>query len=85
MIYYWDDSNKIDEVVFGPMFGESHGLGVDGLEAARYIAIWNIDACVLAFSNHQALLVPTTSLPPPAFTEVVKSARIQKTGHLCCK
>jgi hypothetical protein len=30
-------------------------------------------------------LVPTTSLPPAALTEVAESARIQEAGHLRCR
>jgi hypothetical protein len=84
LIWFWGDSSRTDEVASGPVFNESPGLGVEGLEAARHLAIRNIDAFVLEFSNHQALLVPATSLAPAVLTQVAESAHIQEAGHLRC-
>ncbi len=85
LIWFWGDSSRTDEVASGPVFNESPGLGVEGLEAARHLAIRNIDAFVLEFSNHQALLVPATSLAPAVLTQVAESAHIQEAGHLRCR
>ncbi|KAG6402737.1 hypothetical protein SASPL_134948 [Salvia splendens] len=54
------------------------------LDGSRRMAMKNIEAFVMTFSDPQAFSAAAASLAPAALTQITESARIQEAGHLRC-
>lgn len=63
---------------------ESNSKSVN-LDGARRMALKNIEAFILAFSDPQAFSAAAASSVPAALTQVTESARIHEAGHLRCR
>ncbi|GFQ06545.1 protein arabidillo 1 [Phtheirospermum japonicum] len=61
--------------------GGSKSVNLDGL---RKMALKNIDAFVMTFSDPQAFASAAASSAPAALAQVTESARIHEAGHLRC-
>lgn len=55
------------------------------LDGARRMALRNIEAFVLSFSDQQTFAVAAASSAPAALAQVTERARIQEAGHLRCR
>ena len=75
----------MDEVAFGSFNGEGSGRTIVSLDAARKLALRNIEAFVQKFSDQQALTAAASSWAPATLNQVAESARIQEAGHLRCR
>ncbi|KAK6162626.1 hypothetical protein DH2020_002467 [Rehmannia glutinosa] len=62
--------------------GTSKSVNLDGL---RKMALKNIEAFVMKFTEPQAFLAAAASSAPASLTQVTESARIQEAGHLRCR
>ncbi|KAL3688900.1 hypothetical protein R1sor_015209 [Riccia sorocarpa] len=81
LAYMFD--GRMDEVAAGAALCENNARG-GGLDAARKLAMRNIDAFVQAFSDQPTLQAATVSWAPSCLSAVAESARIQEAGHLRC-
>ncbi|EYU42361.1 hypothetical protein MIMGU_mgv1a001095mg [Erythranthe guttata] len=61
--------------------GTSKSVNLDG---ARRMALKNIEAFVMTFSDIRAFSAAAASVGPAALTHVTESARIEEAGHLRC-
>jgi hypothetical protein len=75
----------MDEVAFGLSNGESNSRTLVSLDAARKLALRNIEAFVQTFSDQQALTAAASSWAPATLNQVAEDARIQEAGHLRCR
>ncbi|KAG0630749.1 hypothetical protein M758_1G201600 [Ceratodon purpureus] len=82
LAYMFD--GRMDEVAFGLANVESNGRTVASLDAARKLALRNIEAFVQTFSDQQALTAAASSWAPATLNLVAEDARIQEAGHLRC-
>lgn len=74
----------MDEIALTGTSTESTSKSVS-LDGARKMALKNIEAFILTFSDPQAFSAAAASLAPTALTQVTESARIQEAGHLRCR
>ncbi|GAA0168889.1 hypothetical protein LIER_23494 [Lithospermum erythrorhizon] len=81
LAYMFD--GRVDEVAIAahPFGGNSKSVSLD---APRRLALKQIDAFVLSFSDLQAFASANVSVNPAALIQVTESARIQEAGHLRC-
>lgn len=80
LAYMFD--GRMDEVALvGTSDSNSKSINLDG---ARRMALKNIEAFILAFSDPQAFSAAAASSVPAALTQVTESARIHEAGHLRC-
>jgi hypothetical protein len=76
---------RMDESAFRPSNGEGSGRTTVSLDAARKLALRNIEAFVKTFSDQQALTAAASSWGPYNLNQVAEAARIQEAGHLRCR
>ncbi|XP_022863485.1 protein ARABIDILLO 1 isoform X2 [Olea europaea var. sylvestris] len=81
LAYMFD--GRMDEIALTGTSTESTSKSVS-LDGARKMALKNIEAFILTFSDPQAFSAAAASLAPTALTQVTESARIQEAGHLRC-
>ncbi|MCD7452708.1 Protein ARABIDILLO 1 [Datura stramonium] len=81
LAYMFD--GRMDEVALVGTSSDSNSKSVN-LDGARRMALKNIEAFILAFSDPQAFSAAAASSVPAALTQVTESARIHEAGHLRC-
>ncbi|KAL2478009.1 Protein ARABIDILLO 1 [Forsythia ovata] len=81
LAYMFD--GRMDEIAPTGTSTESTSKSVS-LDGARRMALKNIEAFVMTFSDAQAFSAAAASSAPTALTQVTESARIQEAGHLRC-
>uniref|UniRef100_A0A3Q7EJQ0 Protein ARABIDILLO 1 n=1 Tax=Solanum lycopersicum TaxID=4081 RepID=A0A3Q7EJQ0_SOLLC len=81
LAYMFD--GRMDGVAVVGTSSESNSKSVN-LDGARRMALKNIEAFILAFSDPQAFSAAAASSVPAALTQVTESARIHEAGHLRC-
>lgn len=81
LAYMFD--GRMDEVVLVGTSSDSNSKSVN-LDGARRMALKNIEAFILAFSDPQAFAAASASSVPAALTQITESARIHEAGHLRC-
>ncbi|OIV89599.1 hypothetical protein TanjilG_15872 [Lupinus angustifolius] len=81
LTYMFD--GRMDEFALVGTSSESASKSVS-LDGARRMALKNIEAFVLIFSDPQAFAAAAASSAPAALAQVTESARIQEAGHLRC-
>lgn len=81
LAYMFD--GRMDEVALVGTSSDSNFKSVN-LDGARRMALKNIEAFILAFSDPQAFSAAAASSVPAALTQVTESARIHEAGHLRC-
>ncbi|KAF1895788.1 hypothetical protein Lal_00037904 [Lupinus albus] len=81
LTYMFD--GRMDEFALVGTSTESTSKSVS-LDGARRMALKNIEAFVLIFSDPQAFAAAAASSAPAALAQVTESARIQEAGHLRC-
>jgi hypothetical protein len=81
LAYMFD--GRMDEYALVGSSSESISKSVS-LDAARRMALKNIEAFVLSFSDHQAFVTASLSSGPAALAQVTELARIPEAGHLRC-
>ncbi|XP_006347948.1 protein ARABIDILLO 1-like [Solanum tuberosum] len=81
LAYMFD--GRMDGVALVGTSSESNSKSVN-LDGARRMALKNIEAFILAFSDPQAFSAAAASSVPAALTQVTESARIHEAGHLRC-
>ncbi|KAJ8565572.1 hypothetical protein K7X08_008148 [Anisodus acutangulus] len=81
LAYMFD--GRMDEVALVGASSDSNSKSVN-LDGARRMALKNIEAFILAFSDPQAFSVAAASSVPAALTQVTQAARIHEAGHLRC-
>ncbi|KAK4488553.1 hypothetical protein RD792_004317 [Penstemon davidsonii] len=81
LTYMFD--GRMDEIAMIGTSTESTSKSVS-LDGARRMALKNIEAFVMTFSDPQAFSAAAASSAPAALTQVTESARIQEAGHLRC-
>nr|XP_016499398.1 PREDICTED: protein ARABIDILLO 1-like [Nicotiana tabacum] len=74
---------RMDEVALVGTSSDSTSKSVN-LDGARRMALKNIEAFILAFSDPQAFSAAAASSAPAPLTQVTESARIHEAGHLRC-
>lgn len=74
----------MDEVAVGLSSVENNGRTVS-LEAARKLALRNIDAFVQTFFDPQSLTAAASSWAGATLNQVAETATIQEAGHLRCR
>ncbi|GER31170.1 armadillo/beta-catenin repeat family protein [Striga asiatica] len=81
LAYMFD--GRMDEIALAGTSteGDSKGVNLDGL---RKLAMKNIDAFMMSFSDPQAFAAAAASSAPAPLVQVIESARIQEAGHLRC-
>ncbi|CAA0842735.1 Protein ARABIDILLO 1 [Striga hermonthica] len=81
LAYMFD--GRMDEIALAGTSteGDSKGVNIDGL---RKLAMKNIDAFMMSFSDPQAFAAAAASSAPAPLVQVIESARIQEAGHLRC-
>lgn len=77
-------SDRMDEVALVGTSSDSTSKSVN-LDGARRMALKNIEAFILAFSDPQAFSAAAASSAPAPLTQVTESARIHEAGHLRCR
>ncbi|CAM6123685.1 unnamed protein product [Calypogeia fissa] len=73
----------MDDAAAGALLCENNSTG-GGLDSARRMTMWNIDAFVHDFLNQQFLQAAAPSWAPNTLVQVAEAARIQDAGHLHC-
>ncbi|CAA0820399.1 Protein ARABIDILLO 1 [Striga hermonthica] len=81
LAYMFD--GRMDEIALVGTSGEGISKSVK-LEGLRRLAMKNIDAFVMTFSDPQAFASAAASSAPAPLAQVTESARIQEAGHLRC-
>ncbi|CAN4111839.1 unnamed protein product [Withania somnifera] len=81
LAYMFD--GRMDEVALVGTSSDSNFKSVN-LDGARRMALKNIEAFILAFSDPQAFSAAAASSVPAALTQVTESARIHEAGHIRC-
>ncbi|CAA2962079.1 ARABIDILLO 1-like isoform X1, partial [Olea europaea subsp. europaea] len=81
LAYMFD--GRMDEIALRGTSTESTSKSVS-LDGARKMALKNIEAFVLTFSDPRAFSAAAASSAPTALTQVTESAQIQEAGHLRC-
>ncbi|CAN4125932.1 unnamed protein product [Withania somnifera] len=81
LAYMFD--GRMDEVALVGNSSDSNFKSVN-LDGALRMALKNIEAFILAFSDPQAFSAAAASSVPAALTQVTESARIHEAGHLRC-
>nr|ACQ55239.1 PHYSCODILLO1 [Physcomitrium patens]AFF18619.1 PHYSCODILLO1B [Physcomitrium patens]AFF18620.1 PHYSCODILLO1A [Physcomitrium patens] len=81
LAYMFD--GRMDEVAVGLSSVENNGRTVS-LEAARKLALRNIDAFVQTFFDPQSLTAAASSWAGATLNQVAETATIQEAGHLRC-
>ncbi|KAJ8573376.1 hypothetical protein K7X08_009887 [Anisodus acutangulus] len=81
LAYMFD--GRMDEVALVGTSSDSNSKSVN-FDGARRMALKNIEAFILAFSDPQAFSAAAASSVPAALTQVTEAARIHEAGHLRC-
>ncbi|KAL6964952.1 Protein ARABIDILLO 1 [Sarracenia purpurea var. burkii] len=81
LAYMFD--GRMDEFALIGTSSESTSKSIS-LDGARRMALKNIEAFVLTFSDPHTFAAAAASSAPAALTQVTDSARIQEAGHLRC-
>ncbi|CAI9770353.1 unnamed protein product [Fraxinus pennsylvanica] len=81
LAYMFD--GRMDEIALTGTSSKSTSKSVS-LDGARKMALKNIEAFVLTFSDPQAFSAAAASSATTALTQVTESAQIQEAGHLRC-
>lgn len=74
---------RMDEFALVGTSSESSSKSVN-LEGARRMALKNIEAFILTFTDPQAFTAAAASSAPAALTQVTELSRIHEAGHLRC-
>lgn len=74
----------MDEFALVGTSTESSSKSVN-LEGARRMALKNIEAFILTFTDPQAFTAAAASSAPAALTQVTELSRIHEAGHLRCR
>lgn len=75
---------RADEIALLGTSAQSTSKNVN-LDGSRRMALKNVEAFVMTFSDPQAFAVAASSFAPAALTQITESARIQEAGHLRCR